>query len=370
MTRLRDKDIDALLELVRGSYSLLDVSEFRRGILKLVQKAVPCQIVAYNELEPDTGRALALFEPAEEMIFEDAGALLARVGHSNPLITHYAETRDGRAYKISDFLTQEKLHQTPLWQEALGPLGVEYQMAFALPSQPSVLIGITLNDGDRDFGERDRELLNLARPQLAQAYRNAQIQTEARIRLAALDRGLEAVGQAAIMLRGDGRIRAASSHAERMLTASFGSRAGSQGRLPAELETWVGMRRAQGHEQALVPLITGAGGERMLVRFVARRSRGESDVLLLEHDPDPLSVQSLRALGLTPRESEVLRLAAEGATTATIGTELSISTATTRKHFENLYRKLGVRSRAAAVATAWAGAETRTILEATDQEQV
>ena len=364
MTRLGDKDIRALLDLVRGSYSLLDVSEFRAGILGLVRATVPCSLAAYNELEPHTNRALALFDPVEAMIFDDPGALLARVGPSNPLITRYAETRDGGAYKISDFLTREELHDTPLWQEALGPLDVEYQMAFALPSQPSVIIGVTLNDGERDFSERDRELLNLARPQLAQAYRNAQIQTEARIRLAALDRGLEATGQAAIMLRADGRIRAASSQAEEMLAAAFGRRAGGRGKLPAELESWVAMRRAKGLADGHVPLVaTGEQGRRLLVRFVARRSRVEGDVLLLEHSGDPLSLDSLRALGLTLRESETLRLAAMGATTEAIAGELSISLATTRKHFENLYRKLGVQSRSAAVAAAWAGAETASIVD-------
>ena len=351
------------MNLVRGAYSFLDVSEFRVGILGLVRDAVPCTLAAYNELEPHSNRALALFEPAETMIFDDPGALLARVGPSNPLITHYAETRDGGAYKISDFLSSEELHATPLWREALAPLGVEYQMAFALPSQPSVIIGITLNDGERDFSERDRELLNLARPQLAQAYRNAQIQTEARIRLAALDRGLEATGQAAIMLRTDGRIRAASPQAEEMLAAAFGRQTPGRGKLPADLEGWVATRRAASPAERHVPFVAGTGKARLVVRFVAKRLRVEGDVLLLEQSEDPLSIESLRGLGLTPRESEALRMAAAGLSTEAIAAALSISLATTRKHFENVYRKLGVQSRSAAVAAAWAGAETASIVD-------
>ena len=271
LTELRQRDVQTLLELVRGSYSLLDLTEFRTGILHLVREAVPCALVAYNELEPATERGVSLFEPAEAMIFDDPGALLARVGPSSPIVTRFARTRDGRAYKLSDFLTQRELHETPLWQDALGPLGVEYQMAFALPSQPSVLVGITLNDGDRDFGERDRTLLNLARPQLVQAHRNAQIHTEARARLAALDRGLEAAGHAAIMLRGDGRVRAASREAQRMLEAGFGRRQGARGRLPADLERWVTERRAARGHGDNVPFVVTGDDERLLVRFVRRR---------------------------------------------------------------------------------------------------
>jgi len=55
---------------------------------------------------------------------------------------------------------------------------------------------------------------------------------------------------------------------------------------------------------------------------------------------------------LTAREAEVLRLLAEGRTAARIGAELHLSEATVKTHLHNLYDKLGVSDRAAAVATA------------------
>jgi DNA-binding CsgD family transcriptional regulator len=55
---------------------------------------------------------------------------------------------------------------------------------------------------------------------------------------------------------------------------------------------------------------------------------------------------------LTPREIQVLALASEGHSAATIANELMLSPATVRTHFENIYAKLGVRERAAAVALA------------------
>ena len=55
---------------------------------------------------------------------------------------------------------------------------------------------------------------------------------------------------------------------------------------------------------------------------------------------------------LTARETEVLRLLAEGRTAARIGDELHLSEATVKTHLDNLYEKLGASDRAAAVATA------------------
>jgi len=53
---------------------------------------------------------------------------------------------------------------------------------------------------------------------------------------------------------------------------------------------------------------------------------------------------------LTPRELEVLQLAAQGRSTERIADELVISPATVKKHLEHSYRKLKVRDRVAAVA--------------------
>jgi DNA-binding CsgD family transcriptional regulator len=55
---------------------------------------------------------------------------------------------------------------------------------------------------------------------------------------------------------------------------------------------------------------------------------------------------------LTPRELEILDLAATGCTGPMIAAQLVVSAATVRTHFENIYEKLGVRDRAGAVARA------------------
>jgi DNA-binding CsgD family transcriptional regulator len=55
---------------------------------------------------------------------------------------------------------------------------------------------------------------------------------------------------------------------------------------------------------------------------------------------------------LTPREIEVLALAADGLSGPELAHELALSPATVNAHFKNIYRKLDVRNRAAAVAKA------------------
>ena len=55
---------------------------------------------------------------------------------------------------------------------------------------------------------------------------------------------------------------------------------------------------------------------------------------------------------LTRREIEVLQLAADGVSGPEIAERLVVSTSTVKTHFENVYRKLRVPDRPAAVAQA------------------
>jgi DNA-binding NarL/FixJ family response regulator len=55
---------------------------------------------------------------------------------------------------------------------------------------------------------------------------------------------------------------------------------------------------------------------------------------------------------LTPRELEILRLVLEGQTNKAIAAEISISEKTVEFHLDNLYNKIGVRTRL--MAGVWA----------------
>ncbi|MDH3319385.1 MAG: helix-turn-helix transcriptional regulator [Betaproteobacteria bacterium] len=60
----------------------------------------------------------------------------------------------------------------------------------------------------------------------------------------------------------------------------------------------------------------------------------------------------LEVISLTPRESDVLRLIAHGCTYGQAADRLGVSLHTVATHIKNAYRKLGVRSGAAAVMRA------------------
>jgi DNA-binding CsgD family transcriptional regulator len=69
-----------------------------------------------------------------------------------------------------------------------------------------------------------------------------------------------------------------------------------------------------------------------------------------------LSHEALRGFGLTAREATVLHGLARGIAPAELAGELGISPRTVAKHVQRIHAKLGVGTRAQAVAVAWAAA--------------
>ncbi|GAB2566713.1 response regulator [Leucobacter ruminantium] len=90
-------------------------------------------------------------------------------------------------------------------------------------------------------------------------------------------------------------------------------------------------------DELVAAIRAAAAGESALAPAIAGR--------LLERLRSP-------RLSLSARETEVLRLVAEGSTNTEIARRLHISDATVKSHLVHVYAKLGVSSRTAAVAAA------------------
>lgn len=75
-------------------------------------------------------------------------------------------------------------------------------------------------------------------------------------------------------------------------------------------------------------------------------------IMLQLHESNARNPSNLKKLGLSPRESEVLFWISEGKTYPEIATILGASVRTVHKHAENVFRKLNVESKSAAMRMA------------------
>jgi DNA-binding NarL/FixJ family response regulator len=104
-------------------------------------------------------------------------------------------------------------------------------------------------------------------------------------------------------------------------------------------------------EPRLPPSLAAPGGG-LLVRRFEEPGRSDLTLLILEEHVPSANPKVLMTLGLTPREAEVLFWIAQGKSNPDIATILGTGVRTIHKHVENIFRKLGCETRAAAALTA------------------
>lgn len=345
-------DTELLLELVGEAYSFEDISEFRSGVIEVLNRVVPSDRVGYNEIAAGETFAVMIPEYDESMI-----STFTALAHENPLIERYQRTGDGRPYRISDMIDQQTFHATALYQEFYRPMGIETQVAFCLPSRPELIVGLALTREREDYSDREVQLLALARPHLMQAYRNAQLRSARIATLAALEAGLDTLGQHIVVLDPQGRVEFATDGARQLLGDGLVSRGG----LPDQISGWIA--ELCNPRAAVEPLVMHTATGTVLVRLLPNTRADRRAVLLLEAGTGELSIAALRGLGLTARQAQTLHLSALGYTATQAAAQMGIAPRTVEKHLQRIYAQLGAHTLRQAVASAWAAVGVRPAIE-------
>jgi len=352
---LRAQDTWTLLTGVHELAAIDDLAAFPTQAMSVLRTVVPSLHSSYNEVNPRQRRMLYVFDtpgddfPGSEQVWLDHM-------HEHPLVTHYHQTRGGHARKISDFLSQQQLMNLGLYADLYRRLHTRYQMSITLPSPAFLTVAFVLNRDRHDFTERDRLVLNMLRPHLIQAYRNAEILSQFQQENTLLRQAIEESNRGVIIVKNTGRIRSMTEPARCWVEAYCGHQPHTGEWLPMEIRQWFLQQQAQRADnttlpQPHTPLVLEREGKRLRIRLLTNDNEGQH-LLLLEEQTTHLTPASLAVLGLSQREAEVLYWLIQGKTNPEIGTILSLSPRTVQTHLERIYQKLGVETRAAATMQA------------------
>lgn len=349
---LAARDIRSLGAFLRKCYAIRDFDALVGHVLRRLPRLVASQLTTYNEMNVATNVSQDWTRPAE-IGSPERVRIWNSVMHEHPVLMHVARTRDGRARKISDFLSVDEYHRLALYGEHFGPQGVEDMMGIGLSATPDVVVGIAVHRSRRTFSERDRLVLNLLRPHLVQAYRNARAWTTAQQRMEVAVDALDATERGVMALTLDLRVMFVSECAARWVAAYFGQDIAND-QLPAELRRWVARQQAVislANEIAAPrgPLVKERHDRQLVVRLISKVDRL---LLVLEEDATRIDPSRLEHLGLARRETEVLAWVTEGKTNREIAAILGLSPRTVQKHLERVFNKLGVETRTTAAALA------------------
>jgi DNA-binding CsgD family transcriptional regulator len=334
MPWLADTDVDAAHGLGRSLVEAWTEAELRGRALQALAALVPADVLTWDRVELATGVVRHMAVPAGA---EPPGAFGAIVGDAagHPLLAAHAARRRP-ALRLSEAVEPRRLSRSELYGDLLHRSGVEYAIAIGMRTSRGEAVVAGLGRTEREFSERDRDVLDIVRPGLEATLRAA----EARGRLVRALAAEPPPGTAVVLLDGYGEIELSSVDAERWLAEHFGA-AEHPGWLPRPVAWWLALPPRP-------PLVSERDGRRLTVRLLP----GDPHALLLEEEIASFRPDALERLGLTRRETEVLRAAAAIEDEAEIACELFLSLHAVRERLERLEAKLGVRTAADAVARA------------------
>jgi len=268
--------------------------------------------------------------------------------HEHPLFTAINVERRVETLKITDLVSRQEFYRTTLYNELYRRMKIANQLIAPLLISEDFFVACAINTSRAEFSERDRRILTLLAPHLANAIRNAFAYNR-------LSGALDTEACGIVALNANGKPVFISEYARRLFEKYFAGEKCAADALPPTLSGWIGKINlsVETNEFAapVAPLKIAAQNSEITFRLAFNRQTGERTLLLEEKRA--ATPQSFVVLGLTPRESEILFWITQGKADSVIALLCGISPRTVQKHVENIFTKLGVETRIAAMLRAF-----------------
>jgi DNA-binding CsgD family transcriptional regulator len=346
VARLKNADLVALLSAIAELNSDFDPRTLPERAMKAALRTVNADSVAFTGITYD-GRLSGLVWDSSEAISPEEIEIFGLYIHEQPLFAAYLIERHAETLQITDLMPAEKFERTNVYNEFYRRVGVRNQLVSPLSVSGDLLVTCSMNTDAPGFSERDRLIISLLAPHLVGAIRSA-------LAYERLTTALDAQASGIIAVSSDGKPQFVSEFARGILEKYFAGEKRAANALPETLRDWIKQANAAfGKKDFSMPpeplKIRGADGE-LTVRLMFNETTRERTLLLDEKKFS--SPKAFERLNLTPREAEILFFIAQGKSDDIIAALCRISPRTVHKHVENIYAKLGVENRTAAMLRA------------------
>lgn len=172
---------DATLALYQPD---LRLSGYPEAAFKFLSTLIGVEQINYANLDPAKGTmdmATSFMTPDWATGVEGFGRCMWKY----PMSNFDPSVNDGKPFFSSDFVTQRQFHDLDLYSECFRVLGMDHHGAVHVPTEDGKRLWFGLERcGPVQFSERDRIMLSLAQPHLANALRLATARQKVRDEIA------------------------------------------------------------------------------------------------------------------------------------------------------------------------------------------
>jgi DNA-binding CsgD family transcriptional regulator len=348
MYKLDSRSLELVLSALAELNSDADPATLSERAIRSAMKMVECDLLTFDLFSKNERYEDTAWSNAPDVLNPEFMRTFGDLLHQHPLVKIGLGNPNGEALKITDVITQAEFERTDLYNVLYRQVHVNKQLGLGLLSEGDMIMTCAFTRDGGDFTDREKAIATLAAPHFVNAIRNG-------FAFRRMSEALTAGGSGVVAIDAIGRLTFASSYARVLLEKYFPAQPLAPDSLPTTLSEWLraAFLRMMPVDYGL-PVepfrIMDPHGSRLTVRLLDNRSNNE-DLLLFE-EARAATPDDFRPFGLTLRECEILYWVTEGKTDPDIALLLDVKLRTVQKHIENIYRKLGVESRTAALRTA------------------
>jgi DNA-binding CsgD family transcriptional regulator len=354
VNELNISDVESLLSAVAELNSSVDPDTLPGRMPSAVARVFDCEMVSFDDFSPGLKYIETRWHNNSDILTPPVMEAFSEVYNSqpeeHPLAYEILHKGNNVPLRMSDCVSNLNFENKAIFCEFFRRIGIRYQLGLAMPITSDLTVSCALNRASKDFTEKDKLLMGMLVPHLINSVRASLIVRQMRDRAVRLESLLELVSRGTVTLSTDGRILETTQTARTELVKYFPRWESDAKYLPQGLVDILTSNYpddADGLRMPCKPLVIERRGSSLKITPIRNTDCGEVTLILEERGR--LSTGSLASVGLTQRESEVLRLIEFGKSNDAIATLCGISKRTVQKHVENIFKKLNVETRTAAV---------------------
>ena len=168
---LKRSDLQATVALLGAmAESARDFPSYAEAGVRLLPTLVASEMTTLSVCDLASGRREVVACPATRLGSADRECF-DRFFFEHPLVRYHALTRGAGAHRISDSIAFSRFRHGALYGEYYRRIGIDHAIALPLHVDDRTLVSFVLNRRARDFSDRDRDVLDLARTTLSGMYR-------------------------------------------------------------------------------------------------------------------------------------------------------------------------------------------------------